>query len=203
MNNIEIREPKQKRSIIKKEKIIDVGWKLISKNGYHNTNTAEIAKEANVSTGIIYQYFKDKHDILIAGLDKYGNDIFFPKINKNIKLTNYNITNTFKEIITEYINDHKVSQEAHEEIMAMVHIDDEVAKYYYEREMSLTYELADMLDSAGFKTNDLKEKTHIIVGLIDNLCHEIIFHKHNELEYENMTNIIVKNIEYIIKNDFE
>ena len=202
MNNIEIREPKQKRSIIKKEKIIDVGWKLISKNGYHNTNTAEIAKEANVSTGIIYQYFKDKHDILIAGLDKYGNDIFFPKINKNIKLTNYNITNTFKEIITEYINDHKVSQEAHEEIMAMVHIDDEVAKYYYEREMSLTYELADMLDSAGFKTNDLKEKTHIIVGLIDNLCHEIIFHKHNELEYENMTNIIVKNIEYIIKNDF-
>ena len=202
MNNIEIREPKQKRSIIKKEKIIDVGWKLISKNGYHNTNTAEIAKEANVSTGIIYQYFKDKHDILIAGLDKYGNDIFFPKINKNIKLNNYNITNTFKEIITEYINDHKVSQEAHEEIMAMVHIDDEVAKYYYEREMSLTYELADMLDSAGFKTNDLKEKTHIIVGLIDNLCHEIIFHKHNELEYENMTNIIVKNIEYIIKNDF-
>ena len=83
----EIRVPRQKRSIEKKEKIIDAGWKLISKNGYYNTNTAEIAKEADVSTGIVYQYFKDKHDILIAGINKYGDDIFFPMLKaKDVKL---------------------------------------------------------------------------------------------------------------------
>ena len=72
MNNI--REPKQKRAIEKKEKIIDAGFELICKNGYYNTNTAEIAKKAGVSTGIVYQYFKDKYDIFLEGLEKYGDE---------------------------------------------------------------------------------------------------------------------------------
>lgn len=70
MSEYEIREPIQKRSIEKKEKIIESGFELICEKGYYNTNTAEIAKNAGVSTGIVYQYFKDKHDILIDALEK-------------------------------------------------------------------------------------------------------------------------------------
>ena len=62
--NTTVREPIQKRSIEKKEKIIEYGFELICDKGYYNTNTAEIAKAAGVSTGIVYQYFNDKHDIL-------------------------------------------------------------------------------------------------------------------------------------------
>ena len=72
----EIREPVQKRSIEKKEKIIKHGFELICEKGYYNTNTAEIAKSAGVSTGIVYQYFNDKHDILIEGIKKYASRIF-------------------------------------------------------------------------------------------------------------------------------
>ena len=57
-----------------------VGLFLMEK-GYHNTNTAEIAKVAGVSTGIVYNYFKDKHDILIEGIKIYANDIFYPMLN--------------------------------------------------------------------------------------------------------------------------
>ena len=53
-----IREPRQKRAIEKKNKIIEAGFQLICQNGYYNTNTKEIALEAGVSTGIVYQYFK-------------------------------------------------------------------------------------------------------------------------------------------------
>ena len=60
MSDNEIREPVQKRSIEKKEKIIKAGFDLICEKGYYNTNTAEIAKKAGVSTGIVYQYFKDR-----------------------------------------------------------------------------------------------------------------------------------------------
>ena len=80
MNENEIREPIQKRSIEKKERIIKCGFDLICEKGYYNTNTAEIAKKANVSTGIVYQYFKDKHDILIAGIEKYASHIFYPML---------------------------------------------------------------------------------------------------------------------------
>ena len=68
----EIREPIQKRSIEKKEKIIQAGFELICEKGYYNTNTAQIAKAAGVSTGIVYSYFKDKHDILIEGIKIYA-----------------------------------------------------------------------------------------------------------------------------------
>ena len=74
MSEYEIREPIQKRSIEKKEKIIESGFELICEKGYYNTNTAEIAKNAGVSTGIVYQYFKDKHDILIDALKKYADN---------------------------------------------------------------------------------------------------------------------------------
>ena len=80
MSSNEIREPVQKRSIEKKERIIKAGFELICENGYYNTDTAKIAKKAGVSTGIIYQYFKDKRDILMAGLEKYANTVFFPMI---------------------------------------------------------------------------------------------------------------------------
>ena len=54
MSDNEIREPVQKRSIEKKEKIIKAGFDLICEKGYYNTNTAEIAKKAGVCTGIVY-----------------------------------------------------------------------------------------------------------------------------------------------------
>ena len=38
MSSNEIREPIQKRSIEKKEKIIEAGFELICKKGYYNTN---------------------------------------------------------------------------------------------------------------------------------------------------------------------
>lgn len=81
MSENEIREPVQKRSIEKKEKIIKAGFELICEKGYYNTNTAQIAKKAGVSTGIVYQYFKDKHDIFICGLEKYADNIFYPMLN--------------------------------------------------------------------------------------------------------------------------
>ena len=161
----EIREPRQNRSIEKKEKIIDAGWKLITSGGYYNTNTKEIAKEAEVSTGIVYQYFKDKHDILIAGLEKYGSEVFYPMLNlENKKININNFQKIIKEMIDEYINEHKISKKVHAEIMAMVHKDEDVAKYFYKREIDLTNQLYDLFKKIGISNNNLKEKTHIIIG---------------------------------------
>lgn len=63
-----VRMPKQKRAILKRNRIIESGFKLICENGYYNTNTALIARDAGVSTGIVYQYFNDKKEILLRGL---------------------------------------------------------------------------------------------------------------------------------------
>jgi len=196
----EIRQPIQKRSIEKKEKIIESGFELICEKGYYNTNTAEIAKKAGVSTGIIYQYFKDKHDIFIAGLQKYADSIFYPMLNiPDKKFSKNEFPKIIKNMIQEFIKNHKLSKSAHEEIMSMVHLDKDVAYYYHKREMDMTIQISDMLKQNSFNTDNILEKVHVVIGMIDNLCHEIVYHKHNDLDYNVMTDIIVKNITKLIK----
>ena len=100
MSESEIREPIQKRSIETKEKIIEAGFELICNDGYYKTNTSKIAKKAGVSTGIVYQYFKDKKDILLSGLDKYADDIFYPMLNmSNIKFNKKHFADIMKDMI--------------------------------------------------------------------------------------------------------
>ena len=195
MSKSEIREPIQKRSIEKKEKIIKAGFELICRHGYHNTNTAEIAKEANVSTGIVYQYFNDKHDIFIAGLEKYADNIFYPLLDTyEFEFDKKGILEFVRSLIQKYIENHKLSESAHEEIMSMIHSDKDVAYYYYKREIEMTEKMSELFKKNGFTCENLMERIHLIIGIIDNLCHEIIYHKHKEINYDVMKELAVRAI---------
>ena len=184
----------------KKEKIIKAGFDLICENGYYNIDTSKIAKSAGVSTGIVYQYFKDKHDIFIAGLEKYADNIFYPMLNLPVQSFNKkDLPEIFKKMIDKYIESHKLSLSAHEEIMAMVHSDKDVAYFFYKREMALTYKLTEVLKQNGFNSEDLSEKVHIIIGIIDNLSHEIVYHKHEQLDYNKMIEFVISTITNLLK----
>lgn len=205
MGNAEIREPIQKRSIEKKEKIIQAGFELICEKGYYNTNTAEIAKVAGVSTGIVYQYFKDKHAILIEGIRLYANSLFYPMLliaNENIKtnINKENFSSILRDMINKFIKNHKISKTAHEEIIAMTHSDQEVAKIFHDSEMEMANKVTSILLENGFKSENLSEEVHVAIGMIDNLCHEIVYHKHRELDYEKMINIVAKTITNMLVN---
>lgn len=199
MGNSEIREPIQKRSIEKKEKIIQAGFELICEKGYYNTNTAEIAKVAGVSTGIVYQYFKDKHDILIEGIKLYSNSIFYPMLsiadkNLEVSVNKANFPSILREMINKFISNHKLSKTAHEEITAMTHSDIEVAEIFHKSEMEMTSKLTNLLVKNGFKVENLSERVHVVIGMIDNLCHEIVYHKHSQLDYDKMIEIVISAI---------
>ncbi|MBR6033783.1 MAG: TetR/AcrR family transcriptional regulator [Clostridia bacterium] len=202
MSETEIRKPIQKRSIETKDKIVEAGFDLICNDGYYNTNTSKIAKKAGVSTGIIYQYFKDKKDILMAGLEKYADDMFYPMLNmSNVKFEKKDISSLMKNMIKKYISNHKLSASAHEEITAMAHSDKDIAKFFYEREIEMTKRIADSLIENGFKIDNVYEKVHIVIGMVDNLCHEIVYHKHKEIDYEAMTDIVANNtVDILIKS---
>ena len=202
MSEYEIREPIQKRSIEKKEKIIESGFELICEKGYYNTNTAEIAKKAGVSTGIVYQYFKDKHDILIAGIQKYASDIFYPMLNTvttKVDLSPQNFRDVLKNMINRFIENHKLSQSAHQEIMAMTHSDEDIAHFFQEHEIYMTDTIVKLLQSHGICSENLPEKVHISINLIDDLCHEIVYHKHKCMNYDVMIDLVVDTIVGLIK----
>lgn len=201
MGNQEIRQPTQKRSIEKKQNIIKYGFELICQKGYHNTNTAEIAKAAGVSTGIIYQYFNDKRDIFLQGIEQYSKSLLFP-INDALfskKSQNFDLETELNNVINTSVKNHKISESAHEEIYALQHSDPEVAKIFFIQEIEATNRLIDVLENNNIITDNINEKAHLIVSMIDNLCHEIVYHKHQDMDYDVMKNIVIKTIINFLK----
>lgn len=188
-----IREPMQKRAIEKKQRIIKAGFDLICERGYYNVNTAEIAKEAGVSTGIVYSYFKDKKDIFLEGVREYSNSVMYPSIDIDnfSKIDKNNFRETVEFMIDSFIKKHRISKEAHEELIAMSHLDSEVAKIFNEAEMRMTDEAVKLLTLNNFKIDNMAEKIHLLIGIIENLCHEIVYHKHKDLDSSAMKEIVV------------
>lgn len=193
----EIREPIKKTSIAKKEKIIEKGFELMCNKGYHNVTCVDIAHYAGVSTGIIYQYFKDKRDIFISGTKDYANKIMFPMLDiiVNKKIDKSNLKEILSKMIDSFIKTHTIKKEAHEELMAMTNLDDEIAKIFTESELRMTKQISEVLIKSGFDETNIEEKVHIAINMIDNYCHEVVYHKHKDLNYdvmkEEILNIIV------------
>ncbi|MEM7132957.1 MAG: TetR/AcrR family transcriptional regulator [Chloroflexota bacterium] len=48
----------------KRQAILDATLRLISVKGFHGTAMSKVAKEAGVSTGIIYHYFESKDELI-------------------------------------------------------------------------------------------------------------------------------------------
>ena len=197
----EIRIPTQKRSIEKRNKIIEKGFELMCNNGYYNTNTNEIAKYAGVSTGIIYQYFNDKKDIFMAGVENYANKIMYPMLNilKTQKIDLNNLDEILSDMIDNFIKSHTISKKAHEELMAMSHLDEDVKNIFKNSELEMTNKIVSLLENNEITTDHLKEKVHIIIGIIDNLCHEIVYHKHEQLNYDIMKKEVINLITSMLK----
>lgn len=52
----------------RREQIVRAAVKLFSEEGYYSTTIQQIAREAGTSVGLIYQYFRDKDDVLFLSL---------------------------------------------------------------------------------------------------------------------------------------
>lgn len=199
----ENRMPTQKRSIEKRNKIIEKGFELMCEKGFHNVSTPDIAKAAEVSTGIIYQYFNDKKEIFIEGVKNYSQTILFPMIdliNSNSQLSIDNLDNILNNLIDSFIKSHTISQKAHEELMAMTHLDKDISDILNNTEIELTEKLKEYLELNSIYIENASEKLHLIFGVVENLCHEIIYHKHNELDYDIMKKEVIKIIKTILKD---
>lgn len=190
----EIRIPTQKRSIEKKDKIIEKGFELMCNNGYYSTNTNDIAKYVGVSIGIIYQYFNDKKEIFIEGIKKYSDNIMFPILdilnNNEVKFNN--LENLLDEMLNTFIKKHTLSKKAHEEMIALSHQDEDIAEIFHNKEILTTTKIAEALNKNGINSTNLFEKVHVIIGIVENYCHEIVYHQHKNIDYNVMKKEVIK-----------
>ena len=196
-----VREPIKESSKEKKQRIIDVGFHLMCEKGYHNISCVDIAASAGVSIGIIYQYFADKHDIFIAGTKLHSGRLMFPMLNmlENKKITRENFDEVLRDMIKKTINAHELTKNAHKELMSMSCLDNEVFAIFNSNEIEVTKKLLNNFP----KCPNIKEKVHLLINMVDNLCHEIVYHHHEDYDYEFMKEETIKLIEYMMEDTHE
>ena len=191
----EVREPKQERSIEKKNKIVKAGYELFSTVGYYNTNTAQIAKQAGVSTGIVYGYFKDKRDILLDVLEIYVNTAFAPVLEM---IDNLSAPLDFSEIASHVLDGaieiHKKQANIHEALHSLSHTDEAVNKKFIDLEDEITLAIADKLKSLGVDVPDLNERIHFAMDIVQSFSHEYVYDHHTYIDYDAMRKIVENTI---------
>ncbi len=67
----------------RKEELLEAAIKVFARKGYADTTMDNVAKAANVSKGMIYEYFSSKDDLLVE-LYNYFEKVTFSKLVKKI-----------------------------------------------------------------------------------------------------------------------
>ncbi len=191
----EIRQPKQVRSQETKNKIIEAGYSLFSEVGYYGTNTKEIAKKAGVSTGIVYGYFEDKRDILIEVLNIYIDKVFEPilKLIENLK-SPVNFKSLTSKVIDVVISAHKKNYKMHETLHSLASNDEAVNDKFMNLENNITHNIAEKLTRLGEYTENVEEKIHLAMNIVQSYAHEFVFDKHEYIDYKIMRTLVEKSV---------
>ncbi len=183
----ETRNPQQQRAIDKKNRIITAGYQLFADKGYFNTNTAEIAKLAGVSTGIVYGYFHDKRDILIEVLDIYIEHVYQPILDILDKVTApIDFGTLIPMLMDAAVQTHQNNAAIHEALHSLTHVDASVADKFMLLEDDITRRIAALLSRAGYQDDFVMEKVHLAMENVQSYAHECVYDKHNYIRYDVM-----------------
>ena len=87
-------------------------------------------------------------------------------VTTKVDLSPQNFRDVLKNMINRFIENHKLSQSAHQEIMAMTHSDEDIAHFFQEHEIYMTDTIVKLLQSHGICSENLPEKVHISINLI-------------------------------------
>ena len=187
-----IREPKQQRSIEKKERIIKAAYDLFSENGYYSTVTSDIAKRAGVSTGIVYGYFTDKRDILFYVLKDYINETATPVMEYMSALSKgASLSELIENVISLTESIHKKNANLHNILHSLAVVDEGINEQFLSLEKHITHSAAQKFTELGFGSDGLQEKIHIAMNLIQSYAHEAIYDKHDYIDYDAMKKQVV------------
>ena len=191
----EIRQPVQRRSIDKKERIIKAAYELFSTDGYYSTVTSDIAKAAGVSTGIVDGYFKDKRAILFYVIKIYIKEIASPIMEYISSLSApVSIENMMRDVVDLTEKMHKQNANLHNILHSLAFTDRDINEEFLRLEDHITISASKKLRELGYNADHLEEKVHLAMNLIQSYAHESIYDKHDYIDYNAMKEDVIQTL---------
>lgn len=187
------RNPQQKRSVQRKEDILDVAMFLFSSKGFYNTTTNEIAKTAKISIGNLYFYFPDKDTILIELLERYNQHFLsvYDDINtaENVQLYQSDKKKWLYNLIDNLIVLHESTKNFSRELNVLYYARPEVAALVDAQSEKVRLATLDGLvqHKEDLQSEDMEALSVVIVDYISALVDRIVF-KDNIVDKQRILN---------------
>lgn len=178
------RVPVQKRSIEKKQRILNAGFELFCEKGYYKTNTMEIAKRAGISTGAVYSYFKDKRQIYIAAFENYLSNISEHLFERLDVEQSFQLSDFVERWITNYVDLYAASGHALVQLRMMILNDEEISQHFSDFENIYFLKIVEFLNRNSIVNEHLFEKVYTCCILIDALRQEKSAFSHSGLDFD-------------------
>lgn len=197
-----IKTPVQQRSIDKKNRLLKAGLDLMRERGYYHVNAAEIAKEAGVSTGIFYRYFKNKLDLVLEIMNHIVDDSIKPLLQEFIQkdMDQTNFIAFISKLLDELSEIHEGLGILHNDVNTLLSTDKTKGNIWMTLEDHIMQIFISAAKQSNLEMENPEEKVHIAYNLVESYCHEKAFHKHAYIDYDVLKQEIIKTLVYVIIN---
>lgn len=159
--------------------IIGAAVKVFAKDGYHKAKIEQIAKEAGIGKGTIYEYFESKtslfQEMIQFGIDKYRNDIYaIIQENNDTRSKLISISKYHGAFLVQHINLAQV-------IVHQTDLISEEMKCWLLREQTKIFSLIANLIKEGISRKELREDLDVeiatlsVIGTINQYYSKRIF----------------------------
>lgn len=166
--------PQEKRREQTKAQLIAAAINLFSSKGYYPTTSKDIAKEAHVSIGSFYTYYKDKKEILLEILQEFIEDALkapMPDLDEE------GSKNTIEALIKHLASAHHFSQGFYEQVTLLSHTDPDIGQvydqYYQMMIQRISHYIKAMSPSLDPKTTEVKAQ--LAYALVEKAIHLVQF----------------------------
>ena len=175
-----------KKATIKK--ILQITKKMILKEGYNAITTTKIANEANISVGIIYNYFPEgkpgiTKEIFKEGIIELIDDKEISDLNRE------SFPKFIKELIMQFVTQHRQNESILTAMSIAILTSEQVFKdflFLNETEFEKVDNLVNVMKELGLYTDSISAKTgKLLLKVIDTLIHHhIVFEEIFESDAE-------------------
>lgn len=178
-----------------KKLILDTALKMFSLHGYTNTSVRDIAKEACVSVGTIYIYFKNKDDLYLEIIRDKRRELYY-KVKDSLKNSknSKDALSRFIEIYVYHIIKNKEFILLHIRERSLLYDKKEKLKFFKKQKKILKEIVDNGIKNKEFKKFDSDEISDIILSIMRGILLTIIFDGKKEIKVNTIKELVFNGI---------
>ncbi len=194
--------PKQDRSKVTVEAILEATTHILVEEGYDKANTNRIAERAGISIGSLYQYFPNKESLMTALMDRHAQEMAELVGAKLDRLFDSPLEIVIPEIITAVVAAHAINPRLHQVLSEEIPHSERSPQMHKANER-----ITELLRAYLERWRDLIQPQNIDLTVfilsrtVDSLCHAAVIEhpnlvRNSQFERE-VSNLLLA---YLIKN---